>query len=146
MNVLPDKTLPDLPSELIRLAIKDLEIAEKSSRYTVNMGYFHTPKRTWYGRRVCLVCLAGAVMAGTLDVSIDLELEPGAFVDSDVRDKLRALDCFHDGDILGGLTDMHVDVPKNLEHWYVVPMHSNDPEGFKVTLLTMAHDLESVGL
>lgn len=35
--------LPDKPSELIRLAIKDLETCEASEKYAIFMGAWHEP-------------------------------------------------------------------------------------------------------
>ena len=53
-------TLPDKPSELIRLALSDLEKCEGDSRYEVDMNEWHVPTQKGH---VCYVCLAGSVMA-----------------------------------------------------------------------------------
>lgn len=37
------KKLPNNPSDLIMLALKDLVLIEKNKKYTVNMGAWHTP-------------------------------------------------------------------------------------------------------
>lgn len=50
--------LPDKPSELIRLAIKDLNLAKDDSLTRISM-------LSWYGKYpdgTCVVCLAGAVI------------------------------------------------------------------------------------
>jgi hypothetical protein len=52
--------LPKKLSELIRLALTDLRKVERNKNYKVDMNTWHTPNG------VCRVCLAGAVMAGTL--------------------------------------------------------------------------------
>ena len=51
------------PSELIRLALKDLEACEKDPDYEINMNVWHKP----VGDQ-CMVCLAGAVMAQTFEM------------------------------------------------------------------------------
>ena len=57
------KQLPNKPSELIRLALSDLEECEQDPKYAVDMGSWHRP----VGAQ-CLVCLAGSVMAKTMKV------------------------------------------------------------------------------
>lgn len=72
--------LPNKPSELIRLAVKDLVLVENDKRYSVNMHEWHTP---WFVDNdydidyeseesviICSVCFAGSVMAKTLDYAL----------------------------------------------------------------------------
>lgn len=66
-------TLPDKPSELLRLALADLRKAEKDPRYAIDMDTWHDPfydveakVHTDEPTAVCQVCLAGAVMAFSL--------------------------------------------------------------------------------
>lgn len=59
-------TLPKIPSQLIRIALKDLEKAERTPKTRINMG-------TWYDTNgSCTVCLAGSVMANTLKEQSEL--------------------------------------------------------------------------
>lgn len=78
--------LPDRPSELIRLALRDLRSAIASG-YLVNMNDWHTPllrreggefvvSRDERGRARCEVCLAGAVMACSLGAPRDRDMGP----------------------------------------------------------------------
>lgn len=54
---------PDKLSDLIRLALDDLRKCEENPQYTINMHvwYHHSPDNNR-----CMVCLAGSVMAQTL--------------------------------------------------------------------------------
>lgn len=57
------RRLPRKLSECLMLALEDLEVADRSSKFTVDMG-------AWYSRNKstghCVVCLAGSVMALSL--------------------------------------------------------------------------------
>jgi len=55
--------LPDKRSSLIRLAVADLEKCERNPRYVINMD-------SWIisGETTCSVCLAGSIMAQTLNM------------------------------------------------------------------------------
>lgn len=59
--------LPNKPSELIRVALKDLKKAERSPRYKINMDVWHMPN----GK--CSVCFAGGVMAFSCKASPEEE-------------------------------------------------------------------------
>ena len=50
-------TLPDKPSDLLELALKDLLKAEQDENLEIDMQYWHFPRE---GK--CLVCLAGACL------------------------------------------------------------------------------------
>jgi hypothetical protein len=58
--------LPDTLSGLLRVAVEDAKKCEADPRYELDMGVWHTPKD---GADVCLVCMAGAVMAQRLEVA-----------------------------------------------------------------------------
>ena len=60
--------LPNKPSELIRLAIKDLSAVEKLKEYKVDMHTWHEAPND-YNYYKCQVCFGGAVMARTMKVS-----------------------------------------------------------------------------
>ena len=53
------KKLPNKPSELLKVALTDLELVEGDSKYRVDMRNWHTPQYD----KTCEVCLAGSVMA-----------------------------------------------------------------------------------
>ena len=73
---IPKLDITDLkPSELIRVALEDLVLcADNDAEYEINMGVWHEPYRmenhTW-----CGVCLSGAVMAQSLNVATNRDVE-----------------------------------------------------------------------
>jgi len=94
--------LPDKPSELITLALHDEDKAHKSKKYKVDMGFaWHEPNGA------CSVCLAGSVMAFSLNADIKKPLIPTDMGDEEER-KLRALNFVRMGDINTTLNLMNV--------------------------------------
>ena len=84
--------LPTKPSALLEVAMTDLGKIERSKRYGVHMGFWHT------GQEVCEVCLAGAVMAFTLGANHDEYLTAQDFHRfPGCGNQLRALDSFMGG-------------------------------------------------
>lgn len=66
-NTVPNSKLPPTKlSDLIQLALDDIDAIEKDPRYVVDMNWWHMPMDV-----ACHVCLAGAVMARSLEVPID---------------------------------------------------------------------------
>lgn len=61
-------------SALLRLAIEDAQKAEKTPGYELDMMYWHN---TYKKRKTCVVCMAGAVMA------MSLEVDPHEHIDLD---------------------------------------------------------------
>jgi hypothetical protein len=55
------------PSELLELAMNDLEKCEADPRYEISMESWHDPNG-----EICKVCLAGAVMAQTCGLPINM--------------------------------------------------------------------------
>ncbi len=66
------KRLPLHPVKCLKIAIKDLRMVAADKRYKPNAGTWHSMKTHDDG--YCHVCLAGAVIAGTLDNPINEEL------------------------------------------------------------------------
>lgn len=81
--------LPSKLSELIKLAVKDLNKVEKMPDYAVDMSIWHDQK-DFFGD-ICSVCFAGSVMACELNVDKELYLSPGYFNKS-LEWKFNALD------------------------------------------------------
>jgi len=86
--------LPDELSALLELALGDLRKSEIDDRYTVNMGVWHVPDVEG-----CSVCLAGSVLAHSLDVPIDEPSGP-SYVDDEIERKLEAIDELRLGNVL----------------------------------------------
>lgn len=137
-TALYSRRLPDKPSDLITLALADLALAEASPEYKIAMGDWHLP-----GRRVCYVCLAGAVMAGTLGAPSDVDLTPFSF-NANTRNKLQALDCFRQGTITVAFYHLGIDatdVP--LRRW--IPPYSNGPVQWRQHMERLAQELKTGG-
>jgi len=84
--------LPDKTSELLTLALDDLEEVLKLPGYTPHHFIWH--RLTNDGR--CQVCLAGAVMAGTLEAERHVAHLPSDFSES-INEKLLLLDALRNG-------------------------------------------------
>lgn len=167
------KKLPNKLSELIRLAMKDLELVENDEKYKVDMdmGSWHFP---WFSEEaehfdvddeveVCNVCLAGAVMAKTLDYALWSE---GDFNSGDEHadhfyflDQIRQYGIYDDyaEGIIGILGKSDEEVEKiqsglnKVDDFIVHDMgnkfsYENDPEQFRKNMLLIADKFEEVGL
>jgi hypothetical protein len=102
------RELPSVPSQLIELALEDLEKVEKDDRYVVDMHVWHhsSPDDEWR----CHVCLAGAVMAKSLDFApYECGDDPEDIMSPNLSQKLEALDCFRRGNVDQGLKYMGID-------------------------------------
>lgn len=152
------KKLPDKPSELIRVAMGDLRKIEQDKRYRVRMEEWHSGITEDHGR--CTVCLAGSVMAKTLDAPIADDLDPSAFDDSHTMVRLRALDDFRNGLIHQGLLEIDgycwdgSDLKQKLLGEYatlgiperkIFPAYDDDRQAFRAAMLDLANELEMFG-
>ena len=90
--------LPDKKFELLRLAIKDFKkVLAAPDQYTPNMYFWHYDGFS-DSAPTCYVCLAGSVIAFTLEgPELDV-LDPYDF-DDDTRDKLKSLEHLRRGDL-----------------------------------------------
>lgn len=136
-------TLPDKPSELIGLALHDLELCEKDPRYEIDMANWHNP----HGEDgKCAVCFAGATLAKSLNVHPSEAMEPPDF-DEDTEAKLGALNEFRTGDVYEGLYLMGIEYPDDImESDVAVVPYITDPEAFKADMRKLADTLEEHGL
>lgn len=134
--------LPEKPSDLIELALADLRKVEKDERYVVNMRDWHAPAPAF---GFCNVCLAGAVMAGTLGHSPDECLTPGDLGPT-LDSKLRALDSLRLGrvrtalDYLGRAFD-----PDEVPDCYIPQYSARNPEPFHAAMGALAQQLRALG-
>lgn len=140
---IPD-TLPDKPSELIRLAIADLEKIEADSKYKVDMSEWHYPIS---GTRQCCACFAGAVMAGQLDCNAGLDYQPQDFVDS-IYCKLKALDALRSGEVIIAMNMLGLPEPidPDFPTYHEICHYEDSSLGFKNDLLELATELERYSL
>ena len=131
--------LPTLPSELIRVALKDLKTCEDSMLYKINMDKWHKPGWGY----ACSVCFAGAVMAQSLGAKRRKECSPSDFAHSDDADALYALNMFRVGYVTTGLANL--DLYSILPDRQVVE-YADDPALFVEQMYDLADDLQVEGL
>jgi len=109
--------LPDSLSGVMRVALKDEARAFKSPFYKIDMGGWHDP--VWEDSTYlsddddleparCDVCLAGAVMAGTLKLDRAKEGTPDLWPELDCR--LQSLDQIREGSISSALLEGEYDL------------------------------------
>lgn len=102
---------PDKQWQLLELAYADFKSVEMDPAYRVDMMVFHT-KNPWYPE--CYVCLAGAVMARTLQVPINTITTPIDFT-SGWKAALYNISSVALGDLPSYTTDV---VAKFIEQHY----------------------------
>jgi len=132
------KTLPDKPSELIRLALDDLKKCEKSKKYKIDMWKWHESNGE------CAVCLAGAVMAQTLKVKRKRDIVPSHFPE-DIKNKLMSLNFLRQGYIDLALRELGLNTPS----WatpFIVTQYKMDKKQFKQDMRKLADYLEEHNL
>jgi hypothetical protein len=136
----PVVTLPDKPSALILLALRDLALVEKDKRYAVDMNNYHFP----YGKK-CAVCFAGAVMAKTFRTRINTRTTPFE-LPYHHWSKLLALDCLRLGRIREGLMYMDMKKPRWIKSIVAITDYILDPRAFRKDMEALAMLLASHGL
>ena len=122
-EILEAQRLPDKPSELLILAMEDIERVEADPRYKIDMGSWHEPN----GK--CKVCAAGSVMAKTLKLPINVNSdyegchvetnEQNVDFDSDTERKLAAINSFRCGDMYDGFKKMNLSskIPRSFQYF-----------------------------
>ena len=112
--------LPNKLSDLLELAMKDVRAIEEDPRYRLDMSHWHMPSIETPG--VCLVCMAGAVMANTLEISPTQNFgEPHILVDYMNGPAIRAIDLMRKGAFeaahytMGGTTQTYEPIPMLVE-------------------------------
>jgi hypothetical protein len=135
-------TLPDKPSDLLEVALRDLEAVEQDPKYRVRMDVWHEPAK--HINDPCQVCLAGAVMAKSLETSNLVRRWPCDFSDKDTLRKLRALDDMRVGAVSEALE--RLDLPPVSKYDFVAHHYGANPEGFKRDLRNLVDKLRKDGL
>lgn len=142
MSILPDK-----PSALLALALKDLASCEHNPlHYIVNMGVWviQDPE---YPSDPCIVCLAGAVMVQSLSITKTV-VHPNdlhALCEADRR-KLMALDALRIGEIDDALRQLHLPRPLACPPCVYVPEYIDGATAWRVAMddlhtLLLEHNL-----
>jgi len=133
-------TLPNTPSELIRVALADLRKVEVDERYKVDMGWWHKID----GAAPCSVCLAGAVMAKTLEVPITSDIHPRVF-GQEITDRLYALGYFRTGTVNMGFYRLDIHRPPHIPEAVTIPEYADGREPFHAAMNEMANQLKKAG-
>ena len=150
-----EKELPNKPSDLIDIALNDLEACERDNYYIIDMNTWHSPARG-NARPPCVVCMSGAVMSKSLGISVHVKTSPDNFLE-DAQKKLIALDCFRRGknwDVMEGLSYMGVPQSKideitgigYVKQPFSVSPYHEDPAVFKTDMKSMSSIFSSHGL
>jgi len=150
------KNLPDKLSDLLKVALLDLEWVESQpEKYMINMAAWYEKSydpRT--GESRCNVCLAGAVMARTLGdkLSSNYMRNPDTY-DEDTSKKLKAINFARLGQIENSLKELNQALPKCLPAYMPVlsyGAYSNPPptitNQFKEDIKNIIKKLQEVDL
>ena len=141
------RALPDRPSELIDIALEDLEAVEKDPKYRVNMSAWHRPD-PFSGDGMCVVCLAGAVMARRTAKGLprDFSFKPSDYGPRNFV-RLHALNDLRTGDVEDALGALGLEKPRGMRSWYSIPDYEVErPSKFKRAMRRLARRLEAAGL
>ncbi len=133
--------LPNKLSDLILVAVADLEDVEKDERYKVHMGDWHHPERD--GK--CFVCLAGSVMAKRLKAIPSAVLWPESF-DKEIEKKLVALDDVRNGCLKRAAHQISGLFNRFVTDNIIVTPYAESPERFKLEMVLTAAALKEIGL
>lgn len=133
------RTLPNLPSDLIIVAMGDLVAAEMSNKYIIKMGVWHDADDEDISN-ACAVCLAGSVMAMSLGAKLKETVSPYNFYKiPGAKDKLLALNEFRIGSVEFSFDLMGIDgAPDKVLRDREIALYENDPVEFKSDMLKMA--------
>lgn len=147
-------TLPNKPSELIRVALQDLRKVERSKKYLISMESWHMPTHLYSSELPkCYVCLAGAVMAKEFDIPVDDYATPYTFPRK-IEDKLIALNNFRCGWIYSALeliigyrkTDRIYAMNPKLFQRNIGKYNNKNPTKWYKQMYKLVHDLEKINL
>ena len=152
--------LPDLPSELLALALDDLEKCQADEHYSFYMGTWHKPSdydaiRPSDEGVVCNVCVAGAVIGKTLGAHPEHSYTP-SFYNFDTSYKLLALDNLRMGSVTLALrsishaTGLSYDEDRvrelDAEHIPPQPLGDDLPKVFVLKMRKIVTGLQELGL
>jgi hypothetical protein len=145
------KQLPNKPSELILLAVKDLGRAEKSKLHQIDMNYWHKPDnfQPITPENRCSVCFAGSIMAFSLNTnpskyihSLELSYKFGI----KNAKKFQFLNCVRQGNIGVGLANLGIKLPEDIGESRIIVHYTDNPKIFKTQMRRLARDLANKGL
>ena len=138
--------LSGVPSTLIRQAVRDMDACRGDPGYRLEMGTWHKPGQAG---EPCGVCLAGAVMAQTLEAPRGEMRGPGQYPEP-IRRKMDALDLVRQGRVMAALHQLGRSLPDEVPWRREMPRFSGTEgdaayQAFRAAVLGIAHDLEAAG-
>lgn len=132
------KDLPNKPSEILELALQDLDLCELDPDYKINMGQWHT------GGEICQVCLAGSILAKTIGVPKNISFDPKGFSPS-IRCKMDFLEYVRLGYIGKAYNHLQRKRPVGVFSEVSVTYYHTDPIKFKTDLRNLISHLKEHG-
>lgn len=137
--------LPDKASDLLAVALADLERTLLDPRYYFDWDHYYTPDP--YGR--CGICVAGGIMAQSIDARPDRLVFLNIRCHPATRLKLHAISSFSNGNVPGGLC--HMAMARGEETGRVTgwPIRHHDTSSLKTIIPpmeTLITDLRAAGL
>lgn len=133
------RSLPKKPSQLLRLAIRDIKRAKKDKKVEIYMGTWHQPNG------VCKVCFAGAVMHYGLQFPRGSSgrsfLEPWLY-GSKTCQALEALNNFRSGWVQSGCDDLGI---RSAIESRSIPHAEQDFKGFIAAMEQLAEEFKAEG-
>lgn len=132
--------LPDKPSELLKVALEDLQKCERDYRYRIRMIVWHHPLEDG----TCLICMAGAVMAQRSDCGPMHDVEPADF-NPETRNKLMAIDAFRLGECANAFAWMGLSSDDGIDFNRSIIQYATGPVSFKADISQLIKDLKAAG-
>lgn len=132
--------LPNKPSALLSMAMKDLERVERDGRYVIDMQKWHMPRADG---SLCSICMAGAVLTKHMDPK-DICANPEGIFDLPTTMKLMAIDFMRCGSVRDACHMLGHDVVIIANRQ--VPQYDDNPEEFRLAMYAMLAELRSEDL
>ena len=137
------KTLPNIPSELLSIALEDLKLCEKDPDYKIEMNAWHN----WESRKkVCYVCLAGAFLAKSHAFPKNQTFNYTNIGNNRELDRqIHSLNMFRCGFIGAGLSFLNIVDKKGIMSQRVTD-YSVNPSQFKKDIVSIISTLKKNNL
>ncbi len=145
-TIMTKNALPDKLSALVQHALADLRLCEADPAYAIHMNDWHSPS-TFF--KNCEVCLAGAVMAKTLESDSREYTVPDNFI-TGLEYKLYAINALRRGQVDLALSSMGLEKTDKMADMYSLnrPIvgYRNHEETFHTQMHVLVNDLEEAML
>jgi hypothetical protein len=136
------------PSQLLRLALKDLAEVEKMPDYRIDMTFWMRNIISMGDKEVCYVCLAGACLVRRYSADrsrVDKIINSREPEDQQIYMRMCALDCFRQGQVAEGLRYLGFQLKPEMSYLYPVMPYFQDVELAKEDMADLAELLEAHG-